>query len=318
MADAQIAFEPFLDDQTRRFIVDGVDMYNVAATSMPDYAPVNFVLRGERGDVLGGLLGQLWGAWLHVGYLWVSGTERGKGYGARLLSAAEDYARTKGAVGATLETYSFQARPFYERQGYELCGTLDGYPPGHAKFFLRKPLAHPFIRFRKATEADADLLTELEQSGGLAFRADPELAWLADGDNIPPERYREIIGAGWSWVAEDAHSHPLAFLAATREGKELHIWEFNVRIEYQHRGIGRRLLQRFITEVAEGGLSAITLTTFRDVPWNAPFYTSMGFEVLSAERLDRRLAGLLDDEARKGLPAARRCAMRRQILVPPI
>ena len=140
MSGARIAFEPFLDDATRRFIVDGVDMYNVAATALPDYAPVNFVLRGERGDVLGGVLGLLWGAWLHVGHLWVAGSERGKGHGAKLLSAAEDHARTRGAVGATLETYSFQARPFYERLGYELCGQLDGYPPGHTKFFLRKSL----------------------------------------------------------------------------------------------------------------------------------------------------------------------------------
>jgi len=140
MSDATIAFEPFIDDDTRRFIVDGVDMHNVAATAMPDYAPVNFVLRGGRGDVLGGLLGQLWGAWLQVGTLWVAASARGKGHGAKLLSAAEDYARSRGAVGATLETYSFQARPFYERLGYEVCGQLDGYPPGHAKFFLRKSL----------------------------------------------------------------------------------------------------------------------------------------------------------------------------------
>jgi len=140
MNDATIAFEPFLDEDVRRFIVDGADMYNISVTGMADYAPVNFVLRGERGDVLGGLLGQLWGAWLQVGYLWVSASERGKGYGAKLLTAAEDYARTKGAVGATLETFSFQARPFYERLGYEPCGKLDGYPPGHAKFFLHKSL----------------------------------------------------------------------------------------------------------------------------------------------------------------------------------
>src|SRR5882724_7002600 len=101
MNDARIAFEPFLDADTRQFIVDSVDMYNVAATAMPDYAPVNFVLRGERGDVLGGLLSQPWGAWLQVGYLWISTGERGKGYGAKLLLAAEDHARASGAVGAT-------------------------------------------------------------------------------------------------------------------------------------------------------------------------------------------------------------------------
>ena len=59
------------------------------------------------------------------------------------------------------------------------------------------------MQVRKATETDADLFPDLEQSAGLSFRADPELAWLADADNLPAERYREIVGEGWSWVAED-------------------------------------------------------------------------------------------------------------------
>jgi ribosomal protein S18 acetylase RimI-like enzyme len=140
METMRVEFEPFVAETVRQFIVNGVDGHNIAATGLPDYLPVNFVLRGERGDVLGGLLGQLWGGWLHVTYLWVSATARGAGYGTRLLAEAEAYAHARGAVGATLETHSFQARPFYERLGYEVFGTLDGYPPGHAKFFLKKAL----------------------------------------------------------------------------------------------------------------------------------------------------------------------------------
>ena len=141
MEPLRIDFEPFIDEHSRAFIVNGVDSFNIAATGLPDYFPVNFLLRSARADVLGGLLGQLWGGWLHVTYLWVAAAARGQGHGTQLLSEAEAYARSRGAVGATLETYSFQARPFYERLGYALCGTLDGYPPGHAKFFLRKTLA---------------------------------------------------------------------------------------------------------------------------------------------------------------------------------
>jgi len=140
MDNARIAFEPFIDEGIRRLIVDGVDMHNIFVTAMPEYTSVNFVLRGERGDVLGGVLGLLWGRWLQITHVWVSAVARGKGYGKRLLLDAEDYARARDAVGATLETYSFQARPFYERLGYELCGTIEGYPPGYAKFFLRKSL----------------------------------------------------------------------------------------------------------------------------------------------------------------------------------
>ena len=137
----RIDFEPFINSEERRFIVDGVNHYNIANTNLPNYVPVNFVLRGECGDVLGGVLGELWGGWLQVTYLWVAEAARGIGYGTRLMRGAEAYARSRGAIGSTLETYSFQARPFYERLGYEVVGMLEGHPPGHVKFFLRKALA---------------------------------------------------------------------------------------------------------------------------------------------------------------------------------
>jgi len=110
MKMVRVQFEPFIDETSRKFIVDGIDFYNVAKTALPDWYPVNFVLRGERGDVLGGLLGDLWGGWLHVSHLWVSETARGAGNGKLLMSEVEAYARERGAIGITLDTYSFQAR----------------------------------------------------------------------------------------------------------------------------------------------------------------------------------------------------------------
>ena len=141
METVRIEFESFINEGVRQFIVNGVDNYNIGATSLADYFSVNFVLRGERGDVLGGVLGQLWGGWLQVTHLWVTEAARGAGHGTRLMENAEAYARSRGAVWATLETYSFQARPFYERLGYEVFSTLKGYPLGHVKFYLRKALA---------------------------------------------------------------------------------------------------------------------------------------------------------------------------------
>jgi GNAT superfamily N-acetyltransferase len=141
MEEVRLEFEPFVGDGVRGFIVNGVDNHNIATTGIASYFPVNFVLRSERGDVIGGILGQLWGGWLQVTFLWVAEAARGRGYGGRLVQAAEAYARARGAVGATLETFSFQARPFYEQLGYEVFATLEGYPPGHAKFFLSKTLS---------------------------------------------------------------------------------------------------------------------------------------------------------------------------------
>jgi hypothetical protein len=64
MEALSIEFAPIIDEGVRQFIISGIDYYSIAATGLPNYFPINFVLRAERGDVLGGVLGQLWGSWL--------------------------------------------------------------------------------------------------------------------------------------------------------------------------------------------------------------------------------------------------------------
>jgi GNAT superfamily N-acetyltransferase len=140
MEDLKVAFEPFVNDSVRRFIDDGINDYNFAVTGMPEYFPANFVLRSERGEVLGGLLAVIWARWLRVGRLWVSEIARRQGHGSRLLEAAEAFARERGCIGVCLDTFSFQARPFYERHGYVVFATQEDNPPGHARHFLEKRL----------------------------------------------------------------------------------------------------------------------------------------------------------------------------------
>jgi hypothetical protein len=61
MEALRIEFVPFIDEGVRQFIISGIDYYSIAATGLPNYFPINFVLRAERGDVLGGLLGHALG-----------------------------------------------------------------------------------------------------------------------------------------------------------------------------------------------------------------------------------------------------------------
>jgi GNAT superfamily N-acetyltransferase len=143
MENLRVAFEPFIDDGVRRFIDDGINNYNFAVTGLPAYFPANFVLRSERGEVLGGLLAVIWGGWLRVGTLWVSEIARRQGHGSRLLEAAEAYARERACAGVCLDTFSFQARPFYERHGYTVFATQEDNPQGHARHFLEKRLIAP-------------------------------------------------------------------------------------------------------------------------------------------------------------------------------
>jgi GNAT superfamily N-acetyltransferase len=137
----ELVFDPLPGDALSRYIADQLSAHNLAATGASEYHPVGFFLKNARGEWLGGLLGSLWGGWLHVRILWVDTAARGQGNGTRLLQAAEEYAVERGCFAATLETHSFQARPFYEKCGYQVFATLEDYPPGHAKFYLRRRLA---------------------------------------------------------------------------------------------------------------------------------------------------------------------------------
>jgi GNAT superfamily N-acetyltransferase len=65
---------------------------------------------------------------------------RGAGHGSALIEAAEQLARERDCIGVNLDTFEYQARPFYEKLGYTVFGTLEGYPPGYRQFFLAKPL----------------------------------------------------------------------------------------------------------------------------------------------------------------------------------
>ena len=141
MEDLDIVFDPLPPDALSRFVTESLASHNIAATGLSAWYPVGFFLKNARGEWLGGLLGNIWGGWLHVTHLWVDiGRARGHGNGTRLLQAAENYAIERGCFAATLETHSFEARPFYEKRGYEVFATLEDYPPGHSKFFLRKQL----------------------------------------------------------------------------------------------------------------------------------------------------------------------------------
>ena len=140
MTDLKIVSEPRAESPEATFVREGMALYNVATTGASYYSPIAIFLKDERGAVLGGALGHVWGGWLDLEALWVSGLFRGQGYGAKLLEAAEDEARAQGCHGAFLTTFSFQARPFYEKFGYGVVADTSDYPKGHSYHVLKKAL----------------------------------------------------------------------------------------------------------------------------------------------------------------------------------
>ena len=122
------------------FVRDSLGLFNVGVTGNSYYSPLAIFLKDERNAVLGGALGHVWGGWLDLDTLWVVEPFRGHGYGARLLRAAEDEARMQGCQGVFLTTFSFQAKPFYEKIGYEVVADIPDYPKGHSYHVLIRTL----------------------------------------------------------------------------------------------------------------------------------------------------------------------------------
>jgi GNAT superfamily N-acetyltransferase len=80
-------------------------------------------------------------AHLHVDLLFVPENLRRTGWGRKMLFQAKREPPDLGCRGAWLDTYSFQARKFYERLGYAVFAVLDDYPPGQSRIFMHKSLA---------------------------------------------------------------------------------------------------------------------------------------------------------------------------------
>lgn len=158
---------------------------------------------------------------------------------------------------------------------------------------------------RLARPDDAAPMPAIERAAAIAFAGEP---------GIDPARTRSqddfarLIRKGHSLVAHVGETMA-GFLVAEPFRRELHIWEMDVAPAYQRRGIGAGLVRAAMIDARNTGFKALTLTTFRDLPWNGPFYARLGFEEVTALDAHLRLAGELANEVDDGLPADRRCAM---------
>jgi len=108
--------------------------------NVPLGTSVRIFVRDRQDRVVGGIVSDLFGGWAYISLLWIDEPLRNRGLGTRLVTTLEQEALRLGCTHAHLDTYSFEARPFYEKLGYELFATLDDYPAGHCKYFLRKTL----------------------------------------------------------------------------------------------------------------------------------------------------------------------------------
>jgi GNAT superfamily N-acetyltransferase len=95
---------------------------------------------GESESIVAGLLGFILWNGFFISTLWVAEPLRRKGIGRQLLARAEELAIQNGCDHIHLDTFDFQARGFYEKNGFHVFGAIEDYPIGHKRYYLLKNL----------------------------------------------------------------------------------------------------------------------------------------------------------------------------------
>lgn len=128
--------------QDKEELLTGLRAYNAQFLNLANFSgDIAVYARDENGVMTGGLIGTRKGDWLNIDFLWVSEGARGSGLGSQVINAAEEEARRQGCRHALVDTASFQARPFYEKQGYALQFSVQDYPhEGMQRHYLAKRL----------------------------------------------------------------------------------------------------------------------------------------------------------------------------------
>jgi GNAT superfamily N-acetyltransferase len=160
---------------------------------------------------------------------------------------------------------------------------------------------------RPATRDDLARLVEIEVEAGRLFHTVgmPEVA--ADVPELTD--LEESLGAGRLWVAE-VGAEVVGHVSAEVLDGNAHVAQVSVAPDHARRRIGKGLIELVEAWGRTAGCPATTLTTFRDVPWNAPYYARLGYTVLPDERIGPELARTMAHEATlPGIDAALRCAM---------
>ncbi|MGK6326316.1 GNAT family N-acetyltransferase [Erwinia sp. DT-104] len=134
----RITHQPGADELAE--IEAGLLAYNSQFMAIGELKSIGAFIEDASGKKLAGLTGSTVGNWLRINMLWVSEALRGQGTGTALMQAVEEEARRRGCLYAQVDTASFQARPFYEKQGYVVQLVLDNYPRVHQRFYLTKTL----------------------------------------------------------------------------------------------------------------------------------------------------------------------------------
>ena len=168
------------------------------------------------------------------------------------------------------------------------------------------------MRIRAVEVEDLPALQDIERAAGRWFR-DIGMPEIADDEPLTLGELAAYRRAGRAWAAVGETGHLAAYLIADLVDGNVHIEQVSVHPGSARRGVGRSLLDHAAGQAAAAGIRALTLTTFSEVPWNAPYYERCGFRRLDEAELTPGLRAIRRREAERGLDRWPRVCMRRDL-----
>lgn len=162
---------------------------------------------------------------------------------------------------------------------------------------------------RAATTSDAPQLQDVERLASQQFR-EVGLPQVADDDPGSTDELSSYALDERSWVALDDNGAIVGYVLVDVVDGNAHVEQVSVLPDHQGLGVGRALLERVQIWALAQQRQAVTLTTFADVPWNAPLYTHLGFRTLDEAEIGPELRALRDAESAHGFDPSKRVCMR--------
>jgi GNAT superfamily N-acetyltransferase len=168
------------------------------------------------------------------------------------------------------------------------------------------------VMIRAARSADLPALRDVEQAAGAMFH---DLGMTAVADDEPPSlaELATYQQDGRAWVVTDDADRPVAYLLVDVVDTNAHVEQVSVHPDHTRQGLGKALLDTAAAWARQRGLAALTLTTYVEVPWNAPYYRRLGFQVIPDAQLTGGLRRLREHEQARGLDTWPRVVMRRPV-----
>jgi len=164
------------------------------------------------------------------------------------------------------------------------------------------------FNIRKARFSDIPFLGPVERSAAELFRS-ASLDFLVDGSTVDPKALAAMIDTHHLWVACDFMDYPIGFCGGEYIEGNFHLVEISVAQDFQGKGVGSALMERMEADVRREGFHALTLTTYRSLAWNGPWYERMGFVEANPVEMGRTYLEILESERQHGFDMSARCLM---------